>query len=398
MKLRLNSEAKILILLNAIHSIVGTFFGTFLIAYIMQISDNEAVALSVYNIAFFTAVAFGFLILADYVKRREKMFVYRFSVIIQFLLLAAIARLGDSISPYIAIFGAVYGLAMAFRHCPLNIITGEKIKKKIMAPFIGYRATIGGVVAVMTPALLGLFITAGSYEEMAIAMCVFLVVEFFLSFFLHSKGASDQKFGLACFVSSAKRSILIRRVYLIEFLGGFSLYGPLGVVLTMFTIYLFHTNLLLGILSSSFAAVAIAANFLFGRFGKPAAFPKMLLFSNILIGAAALAFVGFSGAITFVIYQLAVATALKFIDNVQATNFMNASNSACVGKDSRAEFFVAGEMVLNMGRILSFLILFTIGFSGHIEWLKYYLALMTMCIIAAGLIGVKICRHGLCNR
>jgi YQGE family putative transporter len=385
-------------MLSAIHSIVGTFFGTFLIAYIMQISQNEAVALSIYNIAFYAAITIGFLLLADYVKRKNKMLVYRLSIIIQFLCLSAIALFQDTISPYIAIFGAVYGLAMAFRHCPLNIIVGEKIKKRLMAPFIGYRNMVGGIVSVMTPALLGIFITVGSYEEMAAAMCAFLVLEFFLSFFLRSRNVSDKKFGLACFVSSAKRSILIRRVYLVEFLGGFSQYGPLGIVLTMYIVYIFQSNLKLGILTSAFAGVAIAANFLFGRFGRPKMFPKILLFSNILIGAAAIGFAGWAGAVTFVIYQLSVATALNFINNIADTNFMNASNSACVQKDSRAEFFVAGEMALDTGRILSLLVLFTIGFSGHIEWLKYYLLAMTACILFSGTVSVKICRHGLCNR
>jgi YQGE family putative transporter len=380
-------------MLGCIHSIVGTFFGTFLIAYIMQISSNEAVSLSIFNIAFYTAIAAGFLMLADYVKRRNKMFVYRFSVITQILLLLAIAWLKDGISPYIAILGAAYGLALAFRHCPLNIMTGEKINKRLMTPFVGYKGMIIGIVSVLTPFLLGFFITAGSYEHMAIAMCFFLALEFALSFRISSDSISEQRFKLACFLSKAKRSILIRRVYLVDFLAGFAK-DPLGVVVTMYIVYLFGTNFNLGILTSVFAGLSIAMNFLMGRFAKPKMFPRLLLVSNIVIGAAALLFLSWTGAITFIIYQFANATAIKFMSNIREINLNNASNSACVDKDSRAEFFVGREMALSVGRILGFLILFTIGFSGHMEWLKYYLVFLTAGIVLTGMISIKICRHG----
>jgi hypothetical protein len=362
----------------------------------MQISSNEAVSLSIFNISFYTMIAAGFLMLADYVKRRDKMFVYRFSVITQIVLLLAIAYLKDGISPYIAILGAGYGLALAFRHCPLNIMTGEKINKRIMTPFVGYKAMIGGTVAVLTPVLLGLFITAGSYEHMAVAMCFFLGLEYILSFFISSKNVSDQKFGLACFLSKAKRSILIRRVYLVDFLAGFAK-DPLGVVMTMYIVYLFGTNLNLGIITSIFAGITIFTNFLLGRFGQLKMFPNLLMVANVFIGAAAILFLGWTGAITFIIYQFVNATAVKFMSNVREINLNNASNSACVGKDSRAEFFVGREMALSFGRILGFLILFTIGFSGHMEFLKYYLVFLTAGVVLCGMISIKVCRHGLCR-
>lgn len=394
MKIRLHSEAKILILLSAMHSIIGTFFGTFLIAYIMQISDNEAVSLSIYNIAFYATIAVGFLLLADYVKRKNKMFIYRFSVISQAILLIAIATLGDKISPYIAIFGAGYGMAMAFRHCPFNIMVGEKITKRMMIPFSGYKATIGGIVAIATPALLGLFISAGSYTQMAVAMLFFLAIEYLLSFFIQSKNVCQEKFGLKCFLSNAKRSILMRRVYLVEFLSGLSDYGPMSVVATMYTVYLFQSNMSLGILTSIFAFTTIVMDFFLGRYGKANMFPKFLVVANIMMGAAAIGFFFLSGKPTFIFYQFASATALKFMNRIKNINWNNASGSACVSKENhRSEFYVASDVILGFGRVLSFLILFTIGASGNMELLKHYLIAMIILVLIAGRISIKVCRN-----
>ncbi|MDR1027470.1 MAG: hypothetical protein LBL46_03585 [Rickettsiales bacterium] len=393
MKIRLHSEAKILILLGAIHAVVGTFFGTFLIAYIMQISTNESVSLSVYNMAYFAALMAGFLLLADFVKRRDKMLVYRAGIVIQGACLAAIALAGDGIAPFVALFGAVYGIALAFRYCPFNIITGEKIKRRMMIPFSGYKATIGGIVSVLTPLFLGLFIEVGSYEKMAMVMGAFLLLDFALSFFLRSPAGAG-RFSLGGFMSGARRSILVRRVYLSEFLAGLTYSGPMGVVATMFIMYAFGGGFSLGLITSIFAGVAIAASFALGRWGTMKSFPRLIKISNVVIAAAAAFFVAMPGAVAVILWQFANATALRFLTQVQEINVVNASNSACVGTECRAEFFVAREMMLTFGRILGFVILLTIGMTGRVDWLKWYLALMAAGVIVSGVICAKICRRG----
>ncbi|MCL2017233.1 MAG: hypothetical protein FWG80_00450 [Alphaproteobacteria bacterium] len=394
MKLRLHSEAKILIMLSAIHSIVGTFFGTFLIAYIMQIAQSEAISISIYKIALYTVITLGFILLADTVKRKDKMQIYRISILIQALCLGAIALTGDGIAPYIAIFGAVYGLAMAFRHCPFNIIIGEKIKKRMMTAYTGYSAMVSGIASVATPLFLGLFITIGSYEHMAVAMLLFLGFELILSFFIRSRNVTSKRFSLSVFIPQARRSILVRRVFLTEFLAGFSYSEPLNVVTTMYIVYLFHTNLNLGIISSVFAGVAIMVSFLVGRYGRPEHFPILLIISNILVVSTAFIFLVFTGKLSFILYRFAQSSGMNFITKVKNINTFNTSNSAaCVSRDCRAEFFVVREMALNLGRILSFLILFTIGFSGNMDWLKWYLVIMTLCVAAGGTMSLKICRH-----
>lgn len=393
MKFKLHNEAKVLILLSAIHSVVGTFFGTFLVAYIMEIASNQAISISIYNIAYYAAVALGFLMLADRVKRKDKMSVYRGSIIIQAICLIGIAVVQDGIAPYVAIVGAVYGLAMAFRHCPYNVLIGEKVNKRMMTPFVGYKSVIGGTASVLTPVFLGLFITAGSYEQTAVAMCFFLALEYVLSYFIRSRGVCAVPFSLKCFLPQITRSILIRRIFLLEFLKGFTTSGPLTTIITMFTIYMFETNLNLGILTSVFAVVGIAVSFLLGRFGQPKFFKKMLVFSNVFMIGASVLFLVATGKLSFIFFRFAEVSALKLINSVDEINLTNASNSACVGADNRTEYFVARDVVLNLGRIFSFIILFTIGASGNMDLLKYYLLLLVLCIAASCYTSIKICRR-----
>ena len=393
MRLSLNSEAKILILISAIHAVVGVFFGTFLISYIMQISDNEAVSISIYNIALFTALTAGFLLLADTVKRKNKMRVYRMNLFIQAASLITIATVGENIAPFIAVFGAVQGFASAFLHTPLNVIISEKVKKRMMVAYSGYNAMVGGIVSIATPLILGFLITIGSYEYIAVFMLLFLCAAYVLSFFLHSHNPAAKRFSISNFIPLARRSILVRRVMFVEFLAGLSVHGPLGVVSTMFVVFLFHTDFFLGLITSAFAVVSIIISFLVGRFGRPEKFPALLVISNSLTIFAGLIFLLFTGKWSFLFYRLIQSSAMHFIMKVKHINMFNTSNSAaCVAHDCRTEFLVVRETILNAGRILSFLILFTIGYSGNIEWLKYYLVFLTLVFAVAGAMSLKICR------
>ena len=388
----LTRDAKIIIYLGTIHAITGAFFGAFLVSYMMQIADNQLLSISIYNILKFALIGIGFWILADFVKRKNKMLVYRGGIILQLFCLLVMAIVQDGIAPYLAILGAIYGFAMAMRHCPFNVIMAEKINEKITTAFVGYRTMFGKSASVITPLLLGLFITIGSYPFMALVMCFVLLFEFYLSYQLHSNTAQKSRFNIKRFLQSARRSILVRRVLLVDALKGFS-GDALSTALVVYAVYLLHTDFNLGLLMSGLAIVGIALSYIFGKYAKPQMFPRILLISNIIMLSFLVLFMGTSGIVMFIIFRIALWIPANIVGKIREVNLIDASNSACVGPDCKTEFWVFRDAVLNVGRVLGFGTLLAIGVWGTFDMLKYFIAVMTIIFVMVSALSIKISRH-----
>ncbi|MCL1785775.1 MAG: hypothetical protein FWG39_01320 [Alphaproteobacteria bacterium] len=387
----LPNDSKLLLAIHSLHKISSLFLGTFLISFIMQNSVNEILSVSLYELFTHMALGVGFFILADWVKRKDKVSVFKLNLIPKIICLGAIVFLKESIIHYIVPLAIVYGMHVALYWSPLHVMTGEKIPADLMSRFVSYRSLVSRVTKVVAPLILGLFITAGSYEDMAVALLVLCFVEFGLMFFMKpSMHRLKKKVDLFGFWRCMMRFPVIRRLFFIETLRGFSIDGALGTIVIMYTVYMFKTDLNLGIFTTIFSIFAIGTAFLFGRFGRKSAFSR-LMFASTLAALCSLAlFVTYTSEITFLIYNFVYVTAIAVMDIIAETNMYCLSKSKCVTKNHKVEYFLFRESALNAGRTVAYTSLFLVGIFGGYEWLRWYLVVLTAAIVMVGFMSIRI--------
>ncbi|MDR1826376.1 MAG: hypothetical protein LBQ49_01645 [Rickettsiales bacterium] len=389
----LPNDVKLLLAANSLYKVADLFLGTFFISFIMQNSFGEIAAVSVYNLFLYLALIGGFLLIAKWVKQRDKVAVFRLNIVPRALFLLAIIFMKESIVDYIVPLGILYGLFVALYWSPMHLMTGEKVRTDLMPKFVGYATLVKGVTKVAAPVLLGLFITVGSYTEMAWALLVISVLELAFTFFMKpSMHRSKARVDFAGFYNCMMRFPIIRRLFAIEILRGFSL-SALGTVVVMYTVYMFRTDLNLGIFTTVFALVSIIKAYLFGRFAKRHMFKNLLLWSTLTGTIALLAFAAYSSQTTFLAYNFINATAIGILDIIIETQMYNLSKSRCVTKDHKTEYFLFRETALAIGRLSGFAILMMVGIFGGYDWLCYYLGLLAAAMGLMGYMSMRINEH-----
>ncbi len=390
---KLSRDFKLLITFSALRNISDLFLGTFLVSFIMHLSASEIVSVSMYKLFEYAATCAGFFLFAHWCKRYNKVAVFALNLIPKIMLLMAIILLGDRVVDWVIPLGVLYGVGAAMYHLPMNSMVGEKVASHMMNRYIGVKNTVIYIVKILTPVVLGIFIDTGSYVDMAYVMLGLTVVELVLSFGLSpSRHKTRRPIDFIGFFRCMMRFPVIRTMFRMEVLRGFGI-GLLGTVITMYTVYMFHTDLNLGIFTTIFAIFSIITSWAFGRWGRRKLYPYLLAVAMVVVLVAISIFVWNTTPVTFLLYNFVYATAIVLMEQISSVTIFNLSKSKCITVNHRIEYFVFRDFALFLGRWVGFVGLMYIGVFGGYAWLRWYLVAITAAILVAGAMAAVMSRH-----
>ena len=384
---KLSRGQRLLIVFTGLRNITDLFLGAFLISFIMQRATNQIVSVSMYQLFHFTAVCFGFFAFAHWCKRYNKVSVFVLNIVPKIILLASIVYLGDRVVDYVIPLGFIYGLGSAMYHLPRNLMVGEQVSSDLMPHFISSQNIVSYIVKIVAPITLGLFITAGSYTGMACVLLVVSCIELLLSFMLTpSRHRTRAPLDFSGFFRCMMRFSVIKSMFGIEILRGFAI-GLLDTVIPMFTVYMFKTDLNLGMFTTLFAIMSILASYVMGRFSKESQTRHIIRGCMLVIILGMAIFVGWTTPGTFLIYNFVYATAIVMLNQICESKIFQLSHSKCITANHKIEYFVFRDFALFLGRWVGFVGLMYIGTFGDYSWLRWYLVLISLALVAYG-IGV----------
>lgn len=275
--------------------------------------------------------------------------------------------LGDRVVDYLIPLGLLYGVGAAMYHLPMNTMVGEKGSPAVMNRFIGLKNTVIYLTKIITPVVLGAFIDMGSYTNIAYVLFALSIVELGLTFMLTpSHHRSRRPVDFVGFFRCMRRFPVIREMFSMEILRGFGV-GLLNTVITMYTVYMFKTDLKLGIFTTIFA----------------------MFFTLTAISL----FVYQTTPITFLFYNFIYATAMILMDQISSVSIFNLSRSRCITSNHKVEYFVFRDFALFLGRWIGFTGLMYIGVFGGYTWLRWYLVVITAAILLSSIAAWQLTHH-----
>ncbi len=387
-------DLNLLLIFSGLRHIADLFFNAFFISFIMQIATNAIIDVSVYKLFEFIATMGGFFLFATICKKYNKVFVFGLSSVPKIVLLGLILWLGDNVALHIMPLGLLFGINSAMYWLPMNSMLVEKVPAQSMPRYFGLMTSVEYATKVIAPVVLGIFITIGSYREMSVVLLILSVVELFLAMFLTpSHHRHTKPIDFSGFVQCIGRFPLVKKIFWVEVLRGFSSGGPLVTVITFYTVYMFHTDLNLGIFTTIFSICSIIVSMLFSRFATREMFPKILGLQLCFIVIGLGVFVGYTTPATFLIYNFVAATSIAVMTQICKVNVYNLSQSKCVSKNHQIEYFVMRDFALFLGRWASYVLLIYIGVFADESWLRYYLLLITVVMTISGIMSVGVSKR-----
>ena len=386
---KLSRDLKLLVLFSALREVANLFLGTFLVSFIMSLSSEQILSVSIYKLFEYAATCAGFFLVAGWCKRYNKVAVFALNQIPKIALLVAIIVLGDSVPHYVISLGILYGLWSALYHLPMNSMVADKSTRHNVDAYMGAKIAACYATKVFTPVVLGFFIDTGSFVQVANVLLIVAVLELFLTAFLSSSHhRSRSPIDFRGFFHCMRRFAVIRHMFAMEVMRGFGT-GLLASVITMYTIYMFKTDLNLGIFTTLFSICSIVTSWLTGRYGRPRYYPYMILGGMFVSLIGISLFVWEATPITFLIYNFVYATAIVLLDQLCSVNMYKLSKSKCVTSNHQIEYLVFRDFALFIGRWAGYVGLMYIGVFGGYAWLRWYLVIITLSIMLAGLLAMR---------
>ncbi|MBE6461923.1 MAG: MFS transporter [Alphaproteobacteria bacterium] len=390
---KLTRDIKLLLVFSAMRNITDLFLGTFLISFIMHISSSEIISVGMYRMFEYIALFLATVSIANLCKRYSKTVVFALNQIPKIALLTALTLLGDQATEYIIPLGILYGIGEAMYHLPMSTMVSEKTNDQTLKLYMGAKTSINYTVRLIVPVILGFFIDTGSFAQVANVLLVLSVIELILCAFLTpSRHRSKKPADLVGFTRCMFRFPVIRRLFVMEISRGFSV-GMLATVITMYTVFMFKSDLNLGILTTVFALFSIVSSWALGKYVQIKDYARVLLICLIATFIAIALFIYQVTPVTFLIYNFVYSTAYILSDQIGVFNMYRLSNSKCVTSNHRVEYLCFCENALLLGRWGSCLALIYFGMFGGYESLRWYLALLLVAVMISGLSSYSLLRN-----
>lgn len=386
---KLTKEATGYIICNCLLKIIDLFVSTFLVAYLLTISDGNMFNVALYYIVNYTALGFFYSLFSTFLHKGNKVVFYRCGIIIKCIFLILIALLKENIANYIVPLGLFYGLSSGIYWSSYNVMMNEAISSKSIQKFYGLYNIWGYIISVVAPIALGSIIDSGSFVKTAVYAVIVCLLLFASTFLLVSRKEEGEKLdfkGLIKDIKSQNQGKVFLQCYLMTFFNG--LRNSTATIITIMIVLTFNSNVSLGSLSSIMAIVAIFITFLFMK--KYNASKSKIIFSCMFLVC-----LGVGGIFLDISKPMIVLFNVLYTISMIVPDNLNSQKRMGIIRVTRKlkyalEHNILAEAFLNIGRVISYIILLVVSFSNSLNVYKVLLAINLVCICLYCLIVYKV--------
>lgn len=380
----------LLIATNCLNTIYFIFLNTFLISFLFKHTSENVSEISLYNFMGYLTVGILAYATGNWVKRGNRLLMYELGILGTFIFFVAFIFLQEKITNHVILCGIIFGIITALKAFPVNLIIADNVAASQLISFKGYLESIKNIVKIATPVILGFFLTFDSYFHTVAFLALLSLVEFIL--FAQIKAPRQKqlpKLKIKEYCLESRKNSFVNYLYGIEFCRGITIEGGLLTLITLYTVYLFKTDFNLGLISSIFGGFIIVFNFIFGRYCKYKYFANILLVTGMLVISSVIIFIFFPNRTNFIFYNFCFTVVSQFMRMICDINIFNVSNMPEI-KQYKNEYFIVREIFLNIGRLVSFGMLFILGALANFGMLKYFLLLLTIFIALMCYYGIRL--------
>lgn len=371
------------------HAISNMFLGTFVVSFLMHNSINEIVSVSVYRLFYYFAMCIIFFLLANWCKHGNKKILFGMNIIIRIVLLALIALLGTKAADYVIFLGVLHGIFDGFYSLPIYSITIEKVPYERMIFFTGIKSMLKNTFKVIIPVVLGFIITTQSLQNTAWVIMVIAALEIIMLCLLSPSVNSEQKRAdITGFIRFVKGYRPVKTFFTSEILRGFA--TILETVVTMYIVYVFHTDMNLGIWTTVFMFCTIIAAGAFGRFCSRRDYKWIVTLCSVFMLLTSTMLCINVNYITTLLYACTSTICFEIMYQISTANAIDMARTKFIPKDTRTEYLIVRNTMVFIGQWIAFVSLMYIGVFGLNKYLGIFVIISVIALIIGSFLSVSL--------
>lgn len=383
---KLDKSSRALMSCDLINNIVSLFGETFLVAYFLQISNENIVQVSVYYIIIYTILGLGNIFLGNVMKKNphKRVMLYRFGIIIKSIYILLIVLFKKNISDYFIIVALFYGLAESLYWGTHDIMTIEIVDNDKRKTYMTSKRILSKLINIVVPIILGTSIEITSFTNMSVYIFVLTLIQILISLCIDVNKCgikrTDERYSLKNYIKELSKSQKdkLSKIYKLAILYGIMM-DTIRVLVIIITIMTFKTSFNLGILTTLFSICSMISLYLFNKLYKSNYAKPLLIFCVILIIIGVLGLISNINRATLIIYNFTYSITIYILEVMFKIRSDNIANEYYL-KKWIVEYHTFIEGSMDIGRIIGFLLLLVVGLLNNVIYFKILLLIVTISI------------------
>lgn len=371
-----------------INNVLYMFVNTFMVAYFITLTNYDYKQISIYYVLSFIAILLTFLTFGRIIKNKNQVWVFRSGIIAYCLYILMLAFLKEKIVTYFAPLGFFYGIVQGLIWVAAHTLVNEHTQNNTNK-FISFKSIISKILKIFFPIVFGVSIELTSFSYVAKIVILLSITQFIFSLFIEDKAKTyDKKYNLKEYINLVKNNDKFKTVYKLCICDGIVNY-LLETLIVILTVMTFKTTISLGVITTITAICSILSVYIFQY--KLKSNWKILKICNIMMVSSVLLLLINISKPTIIIYNICTAIFLVILSNTGDTKrYEIVSENEIVVKDYIVEHQVVCEAILNITRIIAYILLFVISLFNNIVLFKILLLLVTIVILIYSKLLIKL--------
>ena len=385
-KEKLGKNAIFLIASDLIYTITALFAQTFLVAYLLKITNDNITQVSLYYMIINFIHAMGSIFIGKFIKngKYNKTKILSLGIIFRAIFILFIVLLGNKLSNMFVIVAIFCGISETLYWSAHEIIFVEITNNENRKSYMATKKIASTIVNIVAPIILGSTIELYSFTKIAIYVLALSIIQIVLSFQIKidSKvNVKTTKFSLKNYINTikTKKGLKVHKYYKSNLLYGI-VEDPMKTLVTIITIMTFKTSLNLGILTTIFSIFQIAVMYLYKKFYNKSNAKYILFAVSSLIFIGAMGLVIDIDKITLIIYNFACTTGLCIFDAIYNTQKGDLIKE-CNIEQYDVEHVMFNSILTCSSRFIGFSLILIVGIIDNMVFFKGLLAVIAILVL-----------------
>lgn len=377
---KLSTSAKSLMICEIINSIIDLFLNTFLVAYLLNITNENIGSVALYYVIDYAITGICMFIIGYFLKKYNIANIYRFGIFIKCIFVILIVFLREQIQNFLIPIAIILGVAetVYWGTCDnmVGFVTDENNRKK----YTTNKKIIRSFTKIIMPIVLGTSIELLSFYKVSTYVMILSFTQVVLSLFIKIQNQNYGNFNLKSFLNSIdiKSNNRLKIIYKSSILYGVLL-NLIPTLVTIIIIMTYKTNFNLGFLNTLFAICSMVTLFVFKKINNKKFQKYILLFGSIVSLLSVIFLIIKLGKLEVVLYNIvsySFIVILEILFNIE--RFNDKENGINDNYYIENQIFI--NMIMQIGRIVGYGLLFIVGLMNNVVYFKLLLLVTTIII------------------
>lgn len=378
---KIGKSAKLLIASDLVYTLTGIFVETFLVAYLLKVTNKNITTISIYYILIYTLTSSGSIVMGRIIKRApdKSKQIMSLGIVARALFTFLIVLLSDKIATNYILIAIIYAFSEMLYWCAHELIYIDATNNDNRKKYMSIKKILCKIVNIISPIILGTSIEFYSFTKIAVYVFSLSVIQILITLFIKTNIKKEKRqYNFKEFIEYIKRNKLKKiQKYNLSAISYGIVESSISTLIVIITIMTFKTSLNLGILTTIFSAFSMLSLMLYNKFYNKNNAKFILTLCSIIVVIGVIGLLINISKTSLVIYNFCYMVTFCIFDVVYNTRKGDLVKECKIDK-YREEYIGYTSIGIGIGRIIGYVLMLIVSFTSNIIYFKILLAVVTL--------------------